>query len=127
MHQLGHVLSARYDLAHGATLSIVMPAWMKSLYKRRIESYVRFAHRICGVSRNGKSEEEAALEGIERFESFLKSIGVPTHLSDVDIIDDVSEKLTADVVRISFGSDGMLNSHPPVERETVRKVFEAAR
>jgi alcohol dehydrogenase YqhD (iron-dependent ADH family) len=127
MHQLGHVLSARYDLAHGATLSIVMPAWMKSLYKRRIESYVRFAHRICGVSRNGRSEEETALEGIERFESFLKSIGVPTRLSDVDIMDDVSEKLTADVVRISFGSDGMLNSHPPVERETVRKVFEAAR
>jgi alcohol dehydrogenase YqhD (iron-dependent ADH family) len=126
MHQLGHVLSARYDIPHGATLSIIMPAWMKCLYDRRIESYVRFATRIFGIEIDGKSQRDIALEGIERFESFLNSIAVPTRLSDVHIKADVIDDLTDDVVRISFGADGFLSSRPPVDRTSVRKVFEAA-
>jgi alcohol dehydrogenase YqhD (iron-dependent ADH family) len=126
MHQLGHVLSARYDLAHGVTLSIVMPAWMKCLYGRRIESCVQFANRIFSIEIDGKSQREVALKGIERFEKFLKSINVPTRLSDVHIKADAIDDLTADVVRISFGADGFLSSRPPVDRNSVRKVFEAA-
>ena len=126
MHQLGHVLSARHDLAHGATLSIIMPAWMKCLYNTRIESYVQFADRIFGIEIGTRSKEAAAIEGIERFEEFLKDINVPTRLSEVNVKADEIDDLTDDVVRISFGADGKLNSRPPVDRQSVRKVFETA-
>ncbi|MBA7626966.1 NADH-dependent butanol dehydrogenase A [subsurface metagenome] len=126
MHQLGHVLSARHDLAHGATLSIIMPAWMKCLYNTRIESYVQFADRIFGIEIGKRSKEAAAIEGIERFEEFLKDINVPTRLSEVNVKADEIDDLTDDVVRISFSADGKLNSRPPVDRESVRKVFETA-
>lgn len=126
MHQLGHVLSARYDVAHGATLSIIMPAWMKSLYSRRIESYVRFAERIFNVGTVKMKEEDAALEGIKLFEEFLKRINVPTRLSNVNVPAGDIDSITDDVVRISFGEDGMLNSKPPVDRESVRRVYETA-
>jgi len=126
MHQLGHVLSARHDLSHGATLSIIMPAWMKCLYNTRIESYVQFADRIFGIEIGKRSKEAAAIEGIERFEDFLKDINVPTRLSEVNIKADEIDDLTDDVVRISFSADGKLNSRPQVDRESVRKVFETA-
>jgi alcohol dehydrogenase YqhD (iron-dependent ADH family) len=126
MHQLGHVLSARHDLAHGATLSIIMPAWMKCLYNTRVESYVQFADRIFGIEVDKMSKEEAAEEGIKRFETFLKEINVPTRLSDVNVQADEIDELTDDVVRVSFGPDGKLNSRPPVDRNSVRKVFETA-
>lgn len=126
MHQLGHVLSARHDLAHGATLSIIMPAWMKCLYNTRIDSYVQFADRIFGIEIGKRSKEAAAIEGIERFEEFLKDINVPTRLSEVNVKADEIDDLTDDVVRISFSADGKLNSRPPVDRESVRKVFETA-
>jgi len=126
MHQLGHVLSARHDLAHGATLSIIMPAWMKVLYKTRIESYVRFSRKIFGINEDEKSQEEVVREGIELFENFLKGLNVPTRLSDVNIQADEIDTLTEDVVRISFGPDGKLNSRPPVDRESVKKVFKTA-
>ena len=74
----------------------------------------------------GKDPEAVALEGIDRFEGFLKSIGVPTRLSDVNVSADEIDVLTDDVVKISFGSDGKLNSRPPIDREDVRRVYELA-
>ncbi len=126
MHQLGHVLSAHHDVTHGATLSIIMPAWMQCLYIKRIESYVQFAHNIFGIDIENKSQEDIALEGIERFVDFLKSINVPTRLSEVNINVDEINLFTEDVVRISFDADGMLKSNPPVDRKSVKKIFETA-
>ena len=28
-HQMGHEISAKYDTAHGASLAVMFPAWMK--------------------------------------------------------------------------------------------------
>lgn len=126
MHQLGHVLSARHNVAHGATLAIIMPAWMKLLHQRRPATYTQFAERIFGMDTSGKDPAALALEAIDRFEGFLKSIGVPTRLSDVNVSADEIDALIDDVVKISFGSDGKLNSRPPVDREDVRKVYELA-
>ena len=44
MHQLGHVLSARHDVTHGASLAIVMVAWMKQLHDHRLERYVHLCY-----------------------------------------------------------------------------------
>lgn len=126
MHQLGHVLSAHYNIAHGATLSIIMPAWMKYIHTRRIETYIQFASRIFGIDETGKSAEEVALEGIAQFESFLKKIGVPTRLSDVNIPKEDISKITDGVVKISFNEDGKLSSRPPIDQNDVRAIFELA-
>ncbi|MCP4077561.1 MAG: iron-containing alcohol dehydrogenase [Gammaproteobacteria bacterium] len=126
MHQLGHVLSAHYNIAHGASLSIIMPAWMKHLHTRRIDTYCQFANRIFGVDEAAKSPDELALEGIDQFESFLKKIGVPTRLSDVNIPHEDIDKLTAAVVKISFNEEGKLSSRPPVDQNDIRAIFEKA-
>ncbi len=126
MHQLGHVLSAHYNIAHGASLSIIMPAWMKHLHTRRIETYCQFANRIFGIDKTGKSPDELALEGISQFESFLKKIGVPTRLSDVNIPHKDINKLTAAVVKISFNEEGKLSSRPAVDQNDIRAIFEKA-
>ncbi len=126
MHQLGHVLSARYDIAHAASLSIIMPAWMKHFYKSRLDQYAVLARNVFGVGADTASSQSAALEGIARFESFLESIGVPTRMADVGIPGDDIPSLTADVVRISFGSDGKLRGCPPATREDVAAVYTLA-
>ena len=126
MHQLGHVLSARHNVTHGASLAIVMVAWMKHLYEYRIERYVQFADRILGMDVNGKEPDAVAQEAIDRFDTFLKSIGVPTRLSDLQITKAEIEAMVNDVVRISFGSDGKLNSRPPIDREKVETIYNLA-
>ncbi len=126
MHQLGYVISAHFDVAHGATLTIVMPAWMKHFHGTWLDRYVQFAERVFGVQANGWPAEAVALEGIERFEAFLDSIGVPIRLADVDIGADMIPTLTDDVVKVSFGADGLLRSRPPASRDDVEHVFRLA-
>ncbi len=44
-HQIEHELSALYDIAHGAGLAIVFPAWMKYVYRADMSRFVQFAVR----------------------------------------------------------------------------------
>ena len=126
MHQLGHVLSARHDVTHGASLAIVMVAWMKHLHEYRLERYVQFADRILGMETTGKQPKAVALSAIDQFDSFLKGIGVPTRLSDLQITGDDIDAMVDDVVRISFGADGKLNSRPPIDKEQVKTIYSLA-
>lgn len=126
MHQMAHVLSAQYDIAHGASLTIIMPAWMKYFYKTRLDRYVQFAQRVFKVDDRFGTKEEIALEGIKRFEEFLVSIGVPVSLGDIDVEEKDIPGLTDEVVKISFGADGFLRSRPPASKEDVSSVYRLA-
>lgn len=126
MHQLGHVISAQYNTAHGATLAIVMPAWMRHMYKTRLDRYVRFATELFNVDTTGKTDEEVALAGIDAFEAFMRGIGIPTRLSDIDVTADKTQALADAVVAVSFGADGKMHSHTPVTPEDVKAVFDLA-
>lgn len=82
-HQLGHVLSARLDAVHGATLSVMMPAWMKYVYKEDVKTFARFAERVFGI--RGGDEEEQALAGIEALRECFSSFGAPVTLRELGV------------------------------------------
>ncbi len=86
-HGIEHELSAIYDIAHGAGLSIVFPAWMKYVYKHDVDRFVQFANRIFGIDYSVDNKEICVLQAIEKLEDFYKSIGLPTRLSDIGIDD----------------------------------------
>ncbi|SHF49106.1 hypothetical protein SAMN02746089_02021 [Caldanaerobius fijiensis DSM 17918] len=92
-HAIEHELSAIYDIAHGAGLAIVFPAWMKYVYKHDINRFVQFAVRVWDVDMNFENPEETALEGIKRLEDFFRSIGLPVRLSEINISDDRFEEM----------------------------------
>lgn len=77
VHSTGHVLSLLYDIPHGATLSIVYPAWLK-LHMPLLGS--KIAH--LGNSVFGKT---TAIEAIEALERFFKQIGCPVTLPEAGI------------------------------------------
>jgi len=79
-HHIGHEISAKYDTAHGASLAIVFPAWMRYVYKHDVKRFVQFATRVWDVDPTGKTDEEIALEGIAAMQAFFVSIGMPATL-----------------------------------------------
>lgn len=127
MHQLGHVLSAHFNVAHGASLSIVMPSYMRHILPRRLERFVPLATRVFGVDPTGKTDEQIGAEGIDAFEAFLNDIGMPTRLSHADIPADAIDMLTADVCRISLNADGVLGGVPTVTPSGIRTIYELAK
>jgi alcohol dehydrogenase len=84
-HDLEHELSAAYDIAHGAGLAIVFPAWMKYAYKRDIPRFAQVATRVWGIDHSFFDPERSALAGIARLESFWSSLGLAVRLSGLGI------------------------------------------
>lgn len=84
-HAIEHELSAVYDIAHGAGLSIIFPAWMKHVYREDEERFVQFAQRVMDVELPNSMVYETIMEGISRLENFYTCIGLPTRLSAVGI------------------------------------------
>lgn len=89
-HNIEHELSALYDIAHGAGLSVIMPNWMKFVMHHDINRFAQFAVRVWDCDMNYQHPEITAMEGIERFRSFLTSIGMPATFADIGAkVDDI--------------------------------------
>jgi alcohol dehydrogenase YqhD (iron-dependent ADH family) len=94
-HDIEHELSGIYDVAHGAGLAVVFPAWMKYVYKHDINRFAQFAVRVWNVENSFWSPEKTAVEGIKRLENFLKSIGLPTNLNELGVTDNRLEEMAS--------------------------------
>ncbi len=82
-HGLEHELSALYDVAHGAGLAVMFPAWMKYVMHHDVMRFAQFAVRVWGCEMNFQQPELTAMEGIQRYENFLRSIGMPVRFSEI--------------------------------------------
>jgi alcohol dehydrogenase YqhD (iron-dependent ADH family) len=65
-HCIEHELSGIYDVAHGAGLAVVFPAWMRRVYGNDVPRFARFAERVWAVEPRFDALERTALEGIDR-------------------------------------------------------------
>ena len=83
-HRLEHELSGLYDVAHGAGLAVMFPAWMKYVMHHDVARFAQLAVRVWGCEMNEDNLEETARAGIDRFEEFLKSIGMPTSFKEIE-------------------------------------------
>lgn len=123
VHMIEHVLSAHHDIAHGAGLSIVNPAWMRFAAKTRPARYVQFAERIFGIRPKHAEDGDAAAEGINRFEEFLRSIGCPTRLSEAGIGDGLLERYANDTVLVAHDAEGRLPGRPCMTTAEIVEVL----
>ncbi|MGM9975285.1 MAG: iron-containing alcohol dehydrogenase, partial [Clostridiaceae bacterium] len=82
-HGIEHELSALYDVAHGAGLAVIFPAWMTYVMNHDVNRFAQFAVRVWDCDMNFANPELTALEGIKRFKEFLRSIGMPTNFREL--------------------------------------------
>lgn len=116
MHQMGHVLSAKYNATHGATLCCMMPTWMRYFAKKEQNTrYQLFAKNIFGCD----SIEEAA----DKFEEIIRSYSVQTKISQLGAKEEDLETLADTVVSVSFGADGKMNGNPRTTREDILNMY----
>ncbi len=126
VHMIEHTLSAYHDITHGAGLAVVNPSWMRFAAKHRPEKFVQFAERIFGLKAKGANDLECALDGINRFETFLKSIGCPTRLSELNIDDKLISEYARDTLRIINDGNGKLPGRPAMSVNDIIDVLKAA-
>lgn len=123
MHPIGHVLSARYGVTHGASLGIVMPSFFRYVVDRRLDRFAQFGRRIFDLS---GTDKEVAYKAIDLFEKFIAENGVQTKLSQCNIPESEISVIADDVRRINCDKDGFLPSNPPVNKEDIEKILRLA-
>lgn len=126
VHMIEHSLSAHHDIAHGAGLAVVNPAWMRFAARTRPERFAQFAERIFGLSPQRPDDSEAAAQGIDRFEAFLRSIGCPTCLSEVGIGKALLERYAKDTLLVARDADGRLPGRPTMSEADIVEVLGSA-
>ncbi len=82
-HLIEHELSALFECAHGAGLSVIMPAWMEYVMPTGVMRFAQFAVEVWGCDMNYDRPEDTAREGIARMRAWAKEMGLPTTLGEV--------------------------------------------
>lgn len=123
-HKLEHELSALYDIAHGAGLAIIFPAWMKYVLPRGgARKLAQFATRVLDVPEGLGDEAAIAKEGIARLEAFYRSLGLTTTLRKNGIDDKDFDRMAERAVDMAGGSLGFFL---PLKAEDARAIYQLA-
>ena len=103
-HMIGHELTAFYGLDHAETLAIILPGvWTYKIARKRTK-LEQYGQRIWNVP--------TAEKAITETESFFRSIGMPTHLSDYSISAEEAAALVEarfNERKVAFGEDSDIN------------------
>lgn len=113
-HMIEHSLSALFNVAHGAGLSIVIPAWMKWYKDKNPQQFKRFAAEIF-------AQENADL-GIQKLEAWFKKIGSPVSLAGANI----PRKAIAALAENAAGSAKLWGMDSMYTVEVIAEILEKA-
>ena len=83
VHKFGHALSAKFDVAHGASLTTIWGHWANYVYENDLERFKHYAIAVWGIET--EDAKCAAEEAIERTVAYFKEIGMPTSLSELGV------------------------------------------
>ena len=122
-HGIEHELSALYDVAHGAGLAVIFPAWMTYVMKHDISRFAQIAVRVWGCEMNFAYPEETAKEGIKRFKEFLVSIGMPISFKELGAKE---EDIPLMVEKLGLGDKGTMGSFVPLTSKDVEQIYRLA-
>ncbi|MDR2578960.1 MAG: iron-containing alcohol dehydrogenase [Chitinispirillales bacterium] len=125
-HGIEHEISGIYDVAHGAGLAVVFPAWMKYVYKSNISNinrFVQFASRVWNVEIDFHNQEKTALAGIAALENFLSSIGMPIRLKEMDVGSDRLEEMAA---KCTGNGTRTIGGFMPLDKNAINEILKIA-
>ena len=122
-HNIEHELSALYDCAHGAGLAVTMPAVFKYVMNHDVMRFARVATRVWGCQMDFDHPEVTALEGINAFQNFVVSLGMPRNFEELGAKKEDIPKLVEMLCR-GDGREGSISGFVTLDEEDCTKIYE---
>lgn len=119
VHMLGQAVGAYTDATHGMTLAAVSLPYYRYIMPYGIKKFARFAAEVWGISRDGRSDEQLAEEGLSAMEGWMKEIGLVTDLKTLGATEDMIDGI-ADATLILDGGYKVL------DRDEIVKILKAS-
>ena len=126
-HGMEHELSAIYDVAHGAGLAVLTPAWMQYVYKDNINMFVQFAVNVMGVEGSYRDPDAIVLEGIARLREFFLKMGLPSTLFELGIDESKLELMAKKATGEAYGNEHPLGGLKKLYWQDVLEIYKLAK
>ena len=101
-HKLEHELSGKYNVTHGAGLSVIWPAWAEYVYMNNLDRFYKYAKNVLGIE--GTDRMDVAKRGIRRTKEIFTSWGLPVKMREMNI--NPTQEDIADMARSCLESCG---------------------
>ncbi len=120
VHALEHELSALYDIAHGAGLAVILPAYIRYQYQYNVPLFAELSERVFGAPYDRDCPERTVLEGIKRMTDFFRSLGLPVTFEELGARREDIPLLASRVKTDASGHSGSLH---PLARKDFENVY----
>ncbi len=125
VHQLGHELSAMFDIAHGASLAAVWGSWANAVQNAKPSRFARYARNVWGLS--GQDETALAQAGIQATVDYFSEIGMPTCFSESQEIGVQTDEVLQDLAyRCSYQRSRTIGSFKVLSEEDIYHIYKEA-
>lgn len=123
VHQLGHQLSALFDLAHGASLSAMWPHWAQYVCKNDLKRFAHLGRAVLGLK--CEDDEQCTLLTIRGLMDYWHTLGMPISLGGAvgEQTDLVLQQL-ADMC--SYNNSRTIGQFVKLDREDMLAIYRAA-
>ena len=124
VHKLGHALSARYGVTHGASLAAMWGTWALYLYEDCVPRFAQYARRVWGITE--ADDAVAARQGIDATVAFFRSIGMPGNLTELGVRP-TEEDIRALALDATMNDTLRLSRIRPLDAQAVAEIYRNAR
>ncbi|MCM1259545.1 MAG: iron-containing alcohol dehydrogenase [Prevotella sp.] len=123
VHKLEHILSGMYDeVAHGAGLAILFPAWLKYISPYLIDKCYRLFVEVFGVCEENK--EKTIVVGIEELKQFFKDMGMSTSWKEIGLTEPQLQEL---IDRATKSNTQTIPGFLPLDKQAIETIFNNAK
>jgi len=123
VHQLGHELSAMFDIPHGESLTIMWATWARYVCPTDPGRFAQLGRKVLNITES--DDTLAAQMTINGFEAYFQRIGMAVRFSD--LIGVQSDEVVADLAeRCSWKGKRTVGVFRPIVREDMLALYQAA-
>ena len=119
VHMLGQAVGAHTDATHGMTLAAVSLPYYRFILPYGTAKFARFAKTVWNVNPDGKTERQAAEEGLNKMEEWMKKLGLVMNLGSLGVTEDMIDGI-ADSTLVMDGGYKVLS------KEDIKVILKAS-
>ena len=122
-HGLEHELSALHpQITHGAGLAVMFPAWMDYVYDANPERFAYYGREVFGLEPTGATYADARA-AIAETRRFFASLGMPTSLGELGVVEDDIEKM---IPTLKANKGEPFGSFKKLSMDDARAIYRSA-
>ena len=120
-HYMEHEISALYNVAHGAGLAVVFPAYLAFVAQHKPERVAMLARNVLGIEQ--EDDAAAAAQGIAALKTFFSALGMPLCFAELGIEQPDIELL---VRNLHINKGEVIGSYYPLGAQDTAEIFRRA-